>query len=118
VTNKWDKVAVSLKVGVVAAGPQVQKVEGAVVVKTPDATVSATGTGDPSQRKYNFGLSLEVEKGPAANLKIGVGAIVTGDKVTGGSVTAGMKTRVGEFGLGGQSDSKEVKALATWTVTF
>jgi hypothetical protein len=118
VTNKWDKIEVSLKVGVVAAGPQVQKVEGAVVVKTPDAKVSVTGTGDPSQRKYNFGLSLEVEKGPAANLKIGVGAIITDDKVTGGSVTAGMKTRVGDFGLSGQGDNREVKGLATWTVTF
>jgi hypothetical protein len=118
VTNKWDKVDVSLKVGVVAAGPQVQKVEGAVVVKTPDANVSVTGTGDPAQKKYNFGVSLEVEKGPAANLKVGVGAIVTDNKVTGGNVTAGMKTRVGDFGLSGQSDSKEVKALATWTLTF
>ena len=118
VTNKWDKVAVSLKVGVVAAGPQVQKVEGAVIVKTSDAKVSVTGTGDPSQRKYNFGVSLEVEKGPATNLKIGVGAIVTDDKVTGGNVTAGMKTRVGEFGLSGQSDSKDVRALGTWTLTF
>jgi hypothetical protein len=118
ITNKWDKIDVSLKVGVVAAGPQVQKVEGAVVVKTPDAKVSVTGTGDPSQKKYNFGLSLEVERGPAANLKIGVGAIITDDKVTGGSVTAGMKTRVGDFGLSGQGDNREVKWLATWTVTF
>jgi hypothetical protein len=118
VTKKWDKVAVTLKVGVVAAGPQVQKVQGAVVVKTPDANVSITGTGDPSQRKYNFGVSLEVEKGPAANLKIGVGAIVTGDKVTGGSVTGGMKTRVGDFGLSGQTDNRDVRALATWTLTF
>jgi hypothetical protein len=29
-----------------------------------------------------------------------------------------MKTRVGDFGLSGQGDNREVKGLATWTVTF
>ncbi len=121
-TNQWDKLNVTVKLGVVAAGSQVQKVEGAVVVKSNDMSVSVTGTGDPTQKKFNLGLSVGVDRGPLTNLKLGLGAIITDDKFTGGTVNAGLKTRVGEFGLSGQDDRTggrpEVKGMATWKVSF
>jgi len=53
-----------------------------------------------------------------ANLNIGLGAVITDNNLSGASVNAALKTRVGEFGGTFQDDGKEVKGLATWTVKF
>lgn len=119
-TGTWDRVKVTLQFGAVAAGTQVQKVSGGIAVKTSDVNVSLTGTTIPAEKTVNLGLTLGFDKGRMNNLKIGVGAIVTDDKLTGGSVNATYNTRVGQFGFTGQTDSskREVKGLATWTLTF
>jgi hypothetical protein len=117
-TEKWQKVEVTVKLGVVAAGAQVQKIDGSMVVKTDDVTVSVTGTAAPAEKKINLGLSLGFNKGTMSNLTIGLGAVITDNNLSGGTVNAGFKTRVGEFGGTFQGDGKEHKALATWTVNF
>jgi hypothetical protein len=120
-TAKWQKLDVSIKFGVIAAGSQVREIDGAVILKSQDVNVSVTGTATPVQKTFNLGLSLSFDTGPLAPLKVGVGAIVTNDKLTGGSLNASLKTPAGEFGLKGQADTKgkpEYKGLATWTVHF
>jgi len=119
-TGTWDDVKVTLQLGVVAAGTQLQKVTGGVAVKTGDVNVSVTGTAIPADKTVNLGLTLGFDKGRMNNLKIGVGAIIKDDRFTGGSVNATYNSRVGQFGFTGQADSSkgEVKGLATWTVSF
>ena len=128
-TEKFQQVQISVKFGVVAAGSQVQKVDGAVVVKTGDATVTVTGTGTagtpatatapPTPKKVNLGLTFGVDKGSLSSFKFGAGAIITDGKLSGGSVNAGFDMKKhGKLGVTGQSDGREVKGIATWTITF
>ena len=117
-TEKWQKVAVTVKLGVVASGTQVQKIDGSVVVKTDDVNVSDTGSAAPTRKKINLGLSLDFNKGSLSHLKVGVGAVITDNNLSGASVNAALKTPAGQFGGTVQGDGKEVKGLATWTVTF
>ena len=63
-------------------------------------------------------MSLGFDKGPLSPLKVGLGAVVTGGKVSGGTLDASLKTSAGDFGLKGQESNKEFQGLATWTVHF
>jgi hypothetical protein len=117
-TEKWQKVAVTVQIGVVAAGANVQKIDGSVVIKTDDVNVSVTGSATPAQKKINLGLSLGFNEGSLANLKVGIGAIITDNNLSGGAINAALKTQVGEFGGTVQEDGKEFKSLLTFTRRF
>jgi hypothetical protein len=117
-TEKWQKVAVTVQIGVVAAGANVQKIDGSVVIKTDDVNVSVTGSVTPAQKKINLGLSLGFNEGSLANLKVGIGAIITDNNLSGGAINAALKTQVGEFGGTVQEDGKEFKSLLTFTRRF
>jgi hypothetical protein len=104
--------------GVIAAGAQVQQVSGQVVMKADGANLGLTATDTPGKKTVNLGLSLSFDKGAFSPLKVGVGAVVTDGKVTGGTLDASLKTSVGEFGLKGQETGKQFQGLATWTVPF
>jgi len=48
-------------------------------------------TATPAQKKINLGLSVGFNKGSLANLKVGVGAVITDNNVTGGNIDARSK---------------------------
>ena len=114
-TEKWQQLQVSVSLGVVATGAQVQQVNGQVVVKTGGVTITGAATDTPATRKVDLHLSIGLDK---SHLTFGLGAIATGGKVTGGSLDASLKTRAGDFGLKGTDDNRNITGLATWTLHF
>jgi hypothetical protein len=117
-TEKWQGLQVSVSMGVIAAGTTVQQVNGSVVLKSGNVSVGFNATDTLTNKTVNLGVSLGFDDGPLKPLKVGVGAVVTDGKVTGGTVDATMKTSVGDFGLKGQASDKQYSGLATWAVHF
>lgn len=117
-TEKWQQLQVSVSLGIIAAGSTVQQVNGQVVLKTNDVSVGVTATDTAANKTINLGLSLGFENGPLKPLKVGVGAVVTDGKVTGGTANAAVKTWGGDFGVKVQESGKQYQGLATWTVHF
>lgn len=101
-TLEWQKVTIDLKFGLLAQAADVQKVEGAAVVKSGGFNLSLTGEGLPQTRVVNLGLKLDY-KGTAGNGKfnVGIGAMYQ-DQLMGGQLNAGYETKQGvNFGLSG-----------------
>jgi len=117
-TEKWESVQVTVSMGIIAAGETVQQVNGSVVLKTNDLSLGFTGNDSLTNKKINLGLSLGFENGPLKPLKVGVGAVVSDGKVTGGTLDASLKTSAGEFGLKGQASGKDYQGMATWSILF
>jgi hypothetical protein len=117
-TEKWQGLQISVSMGVIAAGTTVQQVNGSVVLKSGNVNVGFNATDTLTNKTVNLGISLGFDDGPLKPLKVGVGAVVTDGKVTGGTVDATMKTSVGDFGLKGQASDKQYSGLATWAVHF
>jgi hypothetical protein len=117
-TEKWQQLQVSVGFGVVATGSQVQQVSGQVIVKSGDISVTGSATDTIATKKVELHLSVDVDKGPMSPFRIGVGAIITDGKATGGELDASLKTGAGDFGLKATDDSKAISGLATWTVHF
>lgn len=117
-TEKWQQLQVSVGFGVVATGSQVQQVSGQVIVKSGDVSVTGSATDTIATKKVELHLSLDVDKGPMSPFKLGVGAIITDGKATGGELDASLKTGAGDFGLKATDDNREISGLATWTVHF
>ena len=114
-TEKWQQLQVSVSLGVVATGAQVQKVSGQVVVKTGGVTITGAATDMTATKKIDLHLSIGLDK---SRVTFGLGAIDTGGKITGGSVDASLKTGAGDFGLKGTDDNRNITGLATWTWHF
>ena len=117
-TEKWQGLQISVSMGVIAAGTTVQQVNGSVVLKSGNVNVGFNATDTLTNKTVNLGISLGFDDGPLKPLKVGVGAVVTDGRVTGGTVDATMKTSVGDFGLKGQASDKQYSGLATWAVHF
>jgi hypothetical protein len=117
-TEKWQGLQVSVGLGIIAMGTNVQQVNGSVVLKSGDVSVGLNATGTLANKTVNLGVTLGFENGPLKPLKVGVGAVVTDGKVTGGTLDASMKTSVGDFGLKGQASGPQISGLATWAVHF
>jgi hypothetical protein len=118
VTRKFNPLDVSLNIGVVAAGIDVQRVNGHVVLKTSGLNAGAASPDWPGNRNVDLGFSMGFDRGPLKPLKLGLGAMVTGGKVT-GDLGISLKTRkAGDFGLQGQISNKQFYGLATWTMHF
>jgi len=117
-TQKWQGLQVSLSLGIIAAGTDVQQMNGAVVLKAGNVDIGVNATDNLAKKSVNLGLSLGFEDGPLKPLKVGVGAVVTDGKVTGGTLDASLKTSVGDFGVKGQASDKETSVLGTWSVHF
>lgn len=115
-TQKWQQLQVSVTLGVVAAGPNVQQVNGQVLFKTQDVSVGVTAKDQPDKKQVDLGLSFGFGQSSTTPVKVGIGAIVTDGKVTGGALDASLKTGVGEFGLKGQEQNKQFQGLVTWTI--
>jgi hypothetical protein len=118
-TEKWDKLQVSLQLGLMATGSDVKQVSGPAIFKTQDIDVTVTGSAQPAQKTVNLGLSVGITgRGLPGPLTIGVNAVVKDSKPSQGQLSAGLKTPAGAFGLTGTAGSGEVKGLATWTIPF
>lgn len=117
-TQNWQQVSVSVSIGLIAAGTQAQQVKGQVVFKTKDVNVSVTANDTLANKKVDLGLSLGVTSGPLTGFKLGVGAVITDGKVTGGTATGSYKTPYGDFGLQGQAGNNQYQGLATWSYSF
>jgi hypothetical protein len=117
-TEKWQQLQVSVSLGVIAAGPQVQQVSGQVIVKSGGVSVTGGATDTPATKKVDLHLSIGFDKGLLAPFKFGVGAIITDGKATGGSVDGSYKSGYGDFGLKGTDENRNVTGLITWTFPF
>ena len=118
-TEKWDRLDVSVQLGVIATGSDVKQVDGKVVFKSRDINLSITGSAQPAQKTVNLGLGLEMKgTGLPGPLTIGLGVVVKDGKADQGQLSAAMKTKAGDFGLTGSAGKGEQKALATWSVSF
>lgn len=101
-TVTLQKVTINLKLGVLAQGAEVQKVEGAAVVKSGPIQFTATTEAKPQTNVVNLGLKLDYT-GAAGNGKfnIGIGAMYQ-DNLASGQLNAGYQTKSGvNFGLSG-----------------
>jgi len=98
---EWQKVTIDLKLGVLAQGAQVQKVEGAAVVKSGPFSVTVTADGKPQVQQVNLGLKLDYN-GMLQNGKfnIGVGAMYQ-DKALSGTLGASYQTKSATIGVQG-----------------
>ena len=50
-TQKWEKVELSFKIGVIAAGEHVKEVNGQAVVKSNDFSITVDGAAKPEEKK-------------------------------------------------------------------
>ncbi|MGP8247404.1 MAG: hypothetical protein ACLQVN_23200 [Bryobacteraceae bacterium] len=114
-TEKWQQLQVSVSLGVVATGAQVQQVNGKVVVKSGGVTVTGAATDTLATNKVDLHLTIGMDK---SRVTFGLGAIATGGKVTGGSLDGSVKFGSSDFGLKASDDNKHITGLATWTYHF
>ena len=100
-TKEWQKVTLDLKLGILAQGAQVQKVEGAAVVKSGPFSVTVTADGKPQVQQVNLGLKLDYN-GMLQNGKfnIAVGAMYQ-DKALSGTLDASYQTKSATIGVKG-----------------
>ncbi len=117
--EKWDRLQISVQLGVVATGSDVKQVNGQVMFKTQDFNLSLSGSGQPAQRTVNLGLSVGISgNGLPGPLTIGIGTVIKDGKADQGQLNASLKTGVGTFGLSGYAGKGEVKSLLTWSASF
>jgi hypothetical protein len=118
-TQKWEKIELSFKIGIIATGEHVKEVNGQAVVKSNEFSLSFTGAAKPEEKKINLGIGMGFTSSSLPGpLNISVGAVVTDGEVTGGTLKAGMKTKAGTFGFDGQTSGAETRGLATWSIPW
>ena len=118
-TQKWEKVEVSIKMGVIATGADVKEVNGQVALKSNEFSVMMDGAIKPEEKKINLGRGVGFTNGSLPGpLKISLGAVIDNGQVSGGTLSASMKTSAGTFGLDAKSDRSETRALATFTIPW
>ena len=118
-TQKWEKVELSFKIGIIATGEHVKEVNGQAAVKSNEFSITVDGAAKPEEKKVNLGLGLGFTSSSLPGpLNISVGAVVTDGQVTGGTFKAGMKTGVGTFAIDGSTSAQETRALATVTLPW
>lgn len=119
-TQKWDKIQLTVQLGVVATGSDVKQVDGKILIKTKDIDLGITGSDTPSKNTVNLGISFGLhEVGGRGPLTIGVTGIVKDGKVTGGGVTGDWALdKTTSIELQGSSGSGETKGSVLFTKRF
>jgi hypothetical protein len=124
-TQSLERVLISLSIGVVATGADVKEVNGQLVLKTRDVNLGLSGSAQPSDRKVNLHLSIDVNsRGLPGPLNFALGASIKDGKATEGSLSGGMKTQYGTFGVTGsmgtndRTGTEETKVLGTWSLNL
>jgi hypothetical protein len=118
-SQQWNRIETTFKIGVIATGADVQEIRGQAVVKSSEFSITADANAVVPEKKVNLSLGLGFKSrslpGP---LNISVGAIITDGSATGGTLSASLETKAGNFGLAAQTDSRETRALATFTIPW
>ncbi len=121
VSEEWQRVSLSLKLGILAQGTQVQQVQGSAVVKSGPFSATLTADGKPQVQQVNLGLKLGYD-GMIGNGKfnIGVGAMYQ-DKALSGTLGATYQTKGATVGLQGnvgpqKSGGMQYGGLLTLTI--
>jgi hypothetical protein len=118
-TQKWEKIELTFKIGVIAAGEHVKEIKGQAVVKSNDFSITVTGDGKPEEKKVNLGLGLGFTSSSLPGpLNISLGAMVDDGEVTGGTLKASLKAGPGTFALEGKTGGNETRGLATFTIPW
>lgn len=120
--QKLERVQIKLKMGVVAAGSEITKVQGQAVVKADSFSISADAKGAPQDKKVDLGVGFDFKSGSLPGpFRVRVGAVVTDGKLTSGNVGAGMRTPVGDFALKGSAGKhdlgmQEYRGVLTYSI--
>ena len=122
--QKLERVSITLKMGVVAAGSEISKVQGQAIVKADSFSITADAAGAPQTKKVDLGIGFDFKSGSLPGpFRVRVGAVLTDGKFSGGNVGAGLNTRVGNFGLQGQAGKhdlgmQEYRGMLTYSIPF
>jgi hypothetical protein len=125
-TEQWERLQVGVQLGVVATGRDVGQVNGKLVFKTQDVSLSLTGTSRPMEKTVNLGLGIEVTNhGLPGRLSIEV-ALGMRDKQSdiGATGTWRVPSQTGTFPIPSRTGTHEIpgqnnaKLLAKWSLTF
>ena len=118
-SQQWTRIETTFKIGVIATGKDVQEIRGQAVVKSSEFSITADARAEVPEKKVNlslgFGFKSRSLPGP---LNISVGAIITDGSATGGNLNASLETKAGIFGMDARTDSRETRALATFTIPW
>jgi hypothetical protein len=118
-TQKWEKMDLTFKIGVIAAGTEVKEVKGQAVLKSNDFSITVDGAAKPEEKKVNLGLGFGFTSSSLPGpLNISVGALVKDGEFSGGTLKGTLKTDIGTFGLDAKTDQTETRALATFTIPW
>lgn len=97
--QKWERLDLKVKLGVVGSDP--------VAKQTPGAAAVSTLAFNAPQMKYSLGIEFKIKPGGAVNpISLGLHAIVENDKFQQAGVSAGTTYKGVDFGLKGQTDGK------------
>ncbi len=119
-TEKWEKVELSVQLGIIAAGSGVKEVDGKVVVKTQDINLGLTAKGTPATNTVNLGITFGLrDLGGQGPFTIGVSGIIKDSKLTGGQVTGDWQLKGNSsIGIQGSATADETRGMLLYTKRF
>lgn len=118
--EQLERVQVGVQLGVIATGGAVEQVNGKLVFKTQDVSLSLIGTAKPLEKTVNLGLGIEVTNhGLPGRLSIEValgvhGSVTPQDRRT-VEIPVVRPGSTGTYEIPGRS---ETKLLAKWSMAF
>jgi hypothetical protein len=118
-TEQLERVQVGVQLGVIATGGAVEQVNGKLVFKTQDVSVSLLAASKPVEKTVNLGLGIELTNhGLPGRLSIEVALGVHGGAQDRRSTVAIPVVRPGSTGTYELPGHNEAKLLAKWSVGF
>ena len=110
--QKWQKLDLTLKLGVVASEPAATQGDGHALVTSKEFTSSL-------QTKYSLGVELKLtDSALPGPFSLGLHAAITNDKFSGGDLTAKLKLPSFDVGVKAQTDAKSTPGLLTISGSF
>jgi hypothetical protein len=118
-TEQLERVQIAVQLGVIATGGAVEQVNGKLVFKTQDVSVSLLAASRPVEKTVNLGLGIELTNhGLPGRLSIEVALGVHGGAQDRRSTMAIPVVRPGSTGTYELPGHNEAKLLAKWSVGF
>jgi hypothetical protein len=109
--QKWQKLDLTLKLGVVASEPAATQGDGHALVTSKEFT--------SLQTKYSLGVELKLtDTALPGPFSLGLHAAITNDKFSSGDMTAKLKLPSFDVGLKAQTDAKSYTGLLTISGSF
>jgi hypothetical protein len=117
--EQLERLQVGVQLGVVATGGAVEQVNGKLVFKTQDVSLSLIGTGKPLEKTVNLGLGIEVTNhGLPGRLSIEVALGVHGSTSQERRTVEIPRVRPGSTGTYELPGHNDAKLLAKWSMAF